>query len=58
MASRDFSSSVLSIFMRGGAYSGYQEQVVNRMDDDLVLLQGTPACLPSGGDPSVLFVHT
>jgi hypothetical protein len=47
MALGDFISSVLSIFMRSGASSGYQEQVVDRMDEGLVLLEGVLAYLPT-----------
>jgi hypothetical protein len=59
MASRNFSSSVLTIFWIGGSYSSYQEQVVDRMDEGLVLLQGTLACLPTGREirPCSSFTH-
>jgi hypothetical protein len=32
------------------ADSGYQEQMVHRMDEGMVLLQGTLACLPASGE--------
>jgi hypothetical protein len=52
MASRNFSRLVLQIFMgseaRSRAHSTYKDQVVSRLDEGLVLLQGALAFVPMG----------